>query len=1255
MKKIILVISLIMSLTLVMAVQENLMDLHQNSIILQNSNDYGVDISYELGTIDISTNNTRGGDFSQLSANDYSLTGDEGLPQLPYSQKIISVPLGASVEASVEVRSSTSLNLLTRGYNNKIIPAQASVAKCDNIEDMPFIINESVYNANKTFKYEPVTVKEIGILRGMRLFEVNFYPVEYNPVTGEIRVINSADVQVEFINGDIFATEELRAKTRSFMFEGIYAQNIFNYYPSRMSLENYPLGYVIITPNQFLDTLEPFITWKQEQGYDVTVGVTETIGSTTTAIKNFMQGLWDAATPANPAPSYLLIVGDTPQVPAFTGSTDSGHVTDLNYVRLSGTDYLPEMYYGRFSANNISELTPQVNKTLMYQKFEMSDPSYLERMTLIAGVDGYWAQTHGNGTLNYGVNNYFTEDNGIDLTAYYYPQSGNSAASIVADVSAGLGYINYTAHGSETSWADPSFTISNVNNLTNNEMYPVVVGNCCITNHFNTGTCFGEAWLRATNGAVIYIGGNNNTYWDEDYWWSVGHFTPTSTSNPTYAATGYGMFDALFHEHNEAFEDWAHTAGSMVFTGNMAVQASASTRKNYYWEIYSIMGDPSLMPYIGLPEAQNVNYSSTLLVGMSSLDVTAAPYSYAALSSSGQLLGAVLTDGSGNGTINFDPINTPGNVKLVVSHTDYQPFITEIEVVPAEGPYLVIDNQQVAGFVAAGQNISLSLGIGNVGVEAVSNVDVTFTNTDGNAIVSNGTSTIAYIDAESVVQIASAFVFEIADGINQGETIAFNLELASAEDTWEYEIILTAIGPRFSITNVAVNDGDNNLLDPNETAEIVISYINNGSFTALNTIANLVSTTPGITIVDSNIELNDVAVNQSGVFSVTVETSAYMETGTSAEFTTTFTSDANVSSTESFALSVGLLFEDFESGDFSSDFNWNTPGWTVVNSEAYEGTYSAKSNTISHNQSASMTVQMDDVNEGEISFWVKVSSESGYDLLKFSIDNAVQDTWSGTVNWQEVSYNVTAGNHTFKWEYEKDGSVSTGSDCAWIDYIVFPTATNEVGDPAIAVDITEHNFGSVTSGQGQFNISNEGQGILAGQISANPESVFSLSMNGSEPSYQLNYSIDPNQSVEITVYFNPTANIEYSSNIIITSNDPAHQQILVSVNGTGQGVSNVDDNLIPQITELQGNYPNPFNPETAIKYAVKENGPVNLKIYNLKGQLVKTLVNEQVNAGYHSVVWDGKDNFGTNVATGIYLYRLETKTYNQTKKMMLMK
>ena len=75
----------------------------------------------------------------------------------------------------------------------------------------------------------------------------------------------------------------------------------------------------------------------------------------------------------------------------------------------------------------------------------------------------------------------------------------------------------------------------------------------------------------------------------------------------------------------------------------------------------------------------------------------------------------------------------------------------------------------------------------------------------------------------------------------------------------------------------------------------------------------------------------------------------------------------------------------------------------------------------------------------QISFYRKVSSEETYDFLKFYIDGTMLEQWSGEVPWSEVSYPVTAGTHTFKWEYSKDISVSSGSDCGFVDYVVFPS------------------------------------------------------------------------------------------------------------------------------------------------------------------------------------------------------------------------
>jgi flagellar hook assembly protein FlgD len=93
----------------------------------------------------------------------------------------------------------------------------------------------------------------------------------------------------------------------------------------------------------------------------------------------------------------------------------------------------------------------------------------------------------------------------------------------------------------------------------------------------------------------------------------------------------------------------------------------------------------------------------------------------------------------------------------------------------------------------------------------------------------------------------------------------------------------------------------------------------------------------------------------------------------------------------------------------------------------------------------------------------------------------------------------------------------------------------------------------------------------------------------------------------------------------------------------------------PAITRLNGNFPNPFNPVTNIRYSLKEAGRVKLNIYNLKGQLVKQLLDTEVSAGDHQVVWDGKDDRGNSVASGIYFYRMQAQNYQATNKMMLMK
>ena len=101
-------------------------------------------------------------------------------------------------------------------------------------------------------------------------------------------------------------------------------------------------------------------------------------------------------------------------------------------------------------------------------------------------------------------------------------------------------------------------------------------------------------------------------------------------------------------------------------------------------------------------------------------------------------------------------------------------------------------------------------------------------------------------------------------------------------------------------------------------------------------------------------------------------------------------------------------------------------------------------------------------------------------------------------------------------------------------------------------------------------------------------------------------------------------------------------------------VSNEDEVYPVLATELKGNIPNPFNPSTTILYDILEPCAVKLDIYNARGQKIRTLINEAKATGHHSVVFDGKDDRGQSIASGVYFYRFTAGKYTATRKMLLM-
>ncbi|NIW45011.1 MAG: T9SS type A sorting domain-containing protein, partial [Gammaproteobacteria bacterium] len=121
-------------------------------------------------------------------------------------------------------------------------------------------------------------------------------------------------------------------------------------------------------------------------------------------------------------------------------------------------------------------------------------------------------------------------------------------------------------------------------------------------------------------------------------------------------------------------------------------------------------------------------------------------------------------------------------------------------------------------------------------------------------------------------------------------------------------------------------------------------------------------------------------------------------------------------------------------------------------------------------------------------------------------------------------------------------------------------------------------------------------------------------------------------------------NIEGKDCVVIKSKGGNHKM--------GTSVSN--ENL-PQSYELYQNHPNPFNPETEIRFYLPEPNHVSIRIYNIRGEEIRSLVDSPYTPGSHKIRWDGKDNNGNPVSSGIYLYQLQTNTFSQVRKMSLLR
>ncbi len=1141
----------------------------------------GLHISYNVGQVTLNTIQYRGEEMSEVSINTIAIPSEAGKPNLPADSRMMAIPQGATAHLRVVSFERETL------HNVNIAPALR--IQSENEEpDMNYVKDMSVYSKDAYYPAEPFVMGS-SYIRGVEAVTVAVTPFQYNPVTKDLIVYTNVELAVEFEGGNGHFGED---RLRSPYWDPILAAELLNYdqlpvidYEARMQqwLRDNDKGaeYLIITPNNdaWAEYANQLKDYRTRQGIITEVYRLDEMPATTT---NDMKAWFHSAYNTwEIAPVAVCLLGDHgtnmgQYIPAETVSHPSNGscITDNRYADVVGNDNLPDMVFSRLIAETPAQLPVFVGKQLEYEYTNPNmDPNFYSRPITALGwqterwfqicseVFGGYMRQHGYDTNRINciyqgtpgsiwssnqntsmVVNYFGP-NGVGYIPQTPSELGNwnngSPELVVQAVNEGSFWLQHRDHGLETGWGEPAVRNSHVNQMNNVGKLPFVMSINCLTGKFNYNQdCFCEAWMRRT-----YNGENAG---------AVGVLCPTETSysfvNDAYVWGVYDLFDGEFMPTYGPYAD--NTGNWMPAFGNVAgkyflAQSNwpyNTESKDITYTMFTAHCDAFLRIYTQVPQEMDVVHPEVVIAGLGEVNITAPEGCMISLvkenPEGGWEILAVAEATGDPQTIEFLPQLPPTEIHLVVTGQNYLRYEAVMGVIPADGPYIVFDNKvlhdenfnQQLDF---GETISLDITMKNVGSDPMEAFDAVLETESEYITITNGTAQYEAMAPNATQTVANAFSFTVADNVPDNTSNRFTITVTNGTDVYVSNLAMKAYAPVFNLGSMGITEvsgNGNGRLDAGETAKLSFPIENKGHADAAATEVTMQMLSPYITVSESAVSFDNVNAGetQTAVYDITISEDTPI--GYSCPLLLNVVSGQYAAQNE-YAAKVGLIVEDFELGELGNGWtNDASHPWRVVTESPYEGLYCVRSGSIGSNGTTTLILSHEAGSNDSISFYYKVSSESGYDKLRFYIDNQEKENWSGSIGWTKAAYPVSEGRHSYRWTYTKDGSVNSGSDCGWIDLIGLPaarvmagTAGNDVtvceGSEAQVVGYAIHydNLQWTTSGDGTFDDATIAMPIYTPgtQDIENGQATLTITINGGGETITDEMTVNIIQSVSI--------------------------------------------------------------------------------------------------------------------------------------------
>ncbi|MCB0704715.1 MAG: T9SS type A sorting domain-containing protein [Saprospiraceae bacterium] len=972
-----------------------------------------------------------------------------GAPDLPKLTTSLLIDDDAVMDVIVESVSFTDYD------NVEIAPSKGNLYRDVDPASVPFVQGE-YYDMDMFYPKDIASLREPYIFRDFRGQTLVIQPVQYNPVSKVLRVYDEIilkTIQVAGTPQNAFVRSTSGPILVNDEYDQLYQRRFLNYAQASSRYQQVAEvgGMLIITPSQYMDVLEPFVEWKLQKGIPTEVVDIASIGNNPTAIDAFISDYYDTHNL-----TFVLLVGDENDIE--TPETNAGDACDHCYSYQSGNDHYADLFVGRFNGENVSQIQTMVERTMMYEK--APDTSGDDWFSVAAGCasnegpgdDGEDDFEHLNNVktqlLDYTYSKVWEFYQGSNGAASPTPGdvtvdgTGNpSTNSVIQRMNEGMSLFNYTGHGNHSSVSTSGFDVDACNQLTNVGKYPfmIVVG-CCVgdfTGDYGSGPCLGDAWIRASDNATGEPTGG-----------IAGGFASLLQS---WSPPMEGQDEMMNLLAESAVYNIRHTIGGIMIHGFGSMIDEYGNGGIEMADTWNIFGDPSVTLYTAMPQDMMVDHVTSTFVGASTLSVNCnVDGAMIGLYYHGELLATGLVDG-GSINFDFDPLNYPEPILVTATAFNRSPYQGEIEVVAAFGPYISLNNYLLDdtagdqdGKADYGEAILLDVDLSNLGVEIALDVTATLVSTDPNVVITDNTASFGDIEADANSIQNNAYAFTVDPNVQDGHVANFVLEIESAGSSWTGFLNIPLNAPVLSVSPDAdlsdqAGGNDNGRIDPGETLVLNIQNLNTGHDDLPAGIGTLSTTSPFVTIINNQAAIVGIDEQGNALVGFEFEVSANVPKLEMLEFVYAVEADIfNADATFNYLMNP--IVEDFESNDFES-FEWESDGtapWFTTTFQPYEGDVCSQSGDIANSQSSELVLIADVLEDGDIYFSRKVSSEADWDYLYFYLNGNEMASWSGEAGWAQFSYPVPAGLTVFHWVYEKDNFVSEGADAAWIDEILLP-------------------------------------------------------------------------------------------------------------------------------------------------------------------------------------------------------------------------